>query len=303
MFNKEVHNMKVNYKEIVYNLTLFLESIGVSSDVTAINFIVKYMISCGFFTNNEILTSSMLPKDVVDMELHYLKLCNTGMMLPYGFVSCRHIANFLWTIYSFLGYQNSQLFVYEPIVKSYVNFGDNDISDIQVQKNIDSILGKLDLFSLSDFQIQKIIDGIEYEISYQKAAPAEIGCGNHTINIVLDKQNKLHLLDSTADRVATKTSQFDILYMHIDEVRHVWEFVIPYFNNNYRYARWKFKNAISLLERYDTVPVDEEFEKMREIEKECERLMSEFRKFKQDNSRYYNSISGSVMKLVRSLDK
>lgn len=303
MFNKEVHNMKVNYKEIIYNLTIFLESIGISSDVTFIDFIVKYMISCGFFTNNEILTSSMLPKDIVAMELHYLKLYNTGMMLPYGFVSCRHVANFLYAIYSFLGYQNSQLFLYEPIVKPVVTFGDNDIPDIQVQKNIDSILGRLDLFSLNDFQIQKIIDEVKYEITYQKAVPFVIIAGNHTINIVLDKQNKLHLFDSTADRVASKTPDFDILYMYTDEVKHVWEFVVPYFNNNYRYTRWKFKNAISLLEHYDPVPVDEEFKKMRECEKECDRLMPEFIKFQQDNGKYYDSISNSVMKLVRSLDK
>lgn len=303
MFNRDIHNMKVNYKEIIYNLAIFLESTGVSSDATAINMIVKYMMSCGFFTNNELLPSSKLSKDVVDMELHYLRLDNMGMMVPYGFVSCRHIANFLYTLYSFLGYQNSQLFVYEPIVKSYVDFGDNDIPGVQVQKNIDSILGKLDLFSLSDFQIQEIIDGVRYEITYQKINPAGITGGNHTINIVLDKQNELHLFDSTFDRVASKTSDLNILYMHEDEVRHIWQFVIPYFNNSFRYTRRKFKNAISLLERYDTASIDEEFRKMREYEKECERLIPEFRKFHQDNGRYYDNISSSVMRLVRSLDK
>ena len=57
----------------------------------------------------------------------------------------------------------SQLFVYEPIVYSYVYFGNNDIPGIQAQKNIDSILEKLDLFSSSDFQIQEIIDRVRYD--------------------------------------------------------------------------------------------------------------------------------------------
>ena len=72
-------------------------------------------------------------------------------------------------------------------------------------------------------------------ITYQKANHAGITGGNHMINIVLDKQNELHLFDSTFDRVASKTSNSNILYMHEDVVRHICQFVRPYFNNSYRY--------------------------------------------------------------------
>jgi len=98
--NEELQYIELIYNEIINNAALFFTKLGLKDDIVGINVLVKYMIKNGYLTNNQVLNGSdKLSTD--RLENTFFRLDNAGLLVPYGCSVCRHIANFLFSLYNF----------------------------------------------------------------------------------------------------------------------------------------------------------------------------------------------------------
>lgn len=300
---KELKDMQEIYNQIIQNMKVFLQKIGVSSDVVGINVIVKYMINGGYLTNNAVLTDNVSYfSKIALMEEEYISLSETGVLVPYGCSACRHIANFMYAIYGSLGYQSSQLFVYAPDI-NIKNNPPKGMNNKQIAKVLESLLNELDFDVEYGFETIITREGIEFSIECSGTGQNLLDDSNHTINIVVDRAKKLHIFDSTSNSVGTKSDKSDIIKMYLDDNFYIPQYIKDHFNFDYDATYFEFANALSFLKHYPTAEIEEDFRKIREYEQECFGRISDFKQFKAQNSKYYDEISGGVQKLVRKLNE
>lgn len=301
-YTKEIELIKSYYEEIIYNMSRYLESIGVASDVVGINIIVKYMIQQGFLTNNILIVNGNYFSKIALIEENFISLSESGLLVSYGCSTCRHIANFMYVLYSFLKYQNSQVFVYSPTINIEYK-ATNDMEKKQIGEVLESLLSELYFDTEHDFETIITRNGIEFSIKYSGVSPDILVRGNHTINIIVDREKSLHIFDSTLNRVGVKSNRSDVIKMYLDNNFYIPQYIKDYFNYNYETTKLEFIDALSLLRYYQTPDIDEEFRRIKEYEQECLGRISEFERFKAQNSEYYDKISGEVRKLVRTLNE
>jgi len=299
---KELLYMQSIYEEIIHNLNLFLEKIGLSSDVVGINVIVKYMIQNGYLTNRE-LTRGLYSNGCY-VEEKFIQLENSGLLVPYGCAVCRHIANFLYALYNSMGFENYQLLVYEP---SYECVSDSD------QLSLDILQGAVryafihyGLEKSEGYEVPIIHKGIDFSFKYMEPNPDALIYGNHTLNVILDKNCHTHILDSTRNYIAGPSGNPDCLYLY----HFVYEKLSYYTYLFLRYSECSRDNinpfsyeAFCLLNMYPYASLKEDFKKIREFEVYAQERKQDFEEFKRSNARNYERITESVLKLVRSLEK
>jgi len=299
---KELLYMQSIYEEIIHNLNLLLEKIGLSSDVVGINVIVKYMIKNGYLTNRGLTTGLMKGKKLVEQIL--FSLDNVGILVPYGCSVCRHIANFLYALYNSMGFENYQLLVYEH---SYECVSDSD------QLSLDILQGAVryafihyGLEKSEGYEVPIIHKGIDFSFKYMEPNPDALIYGNHTLNVILDKNCHTHILDSTRNYIAGPSGNRNCLYFY----HFVYEKLSYYTYLFLRYSECSMDStnpfsyeAFCLLDMYPNASLKEDFKKMREFESYAHEREQDFNEFKRNNARNYERVTRSVLKLVRSLEK
>jgi len=303
LFYEELLKMEMAYNEIINNMAYFLNRLEVSLDVIGINVIVKYMINQGYLTNNPVLNhSDKLPTDLVENNL--FRFDNAGLLVPYGCSICRHIANFLFSLYSFLGYGNSELFIYRPDLSViYSTKEGENVSFSDVQNELNKLLEPYDLTSDCDFETMLTRGNITFLISYKGCDELASTFGNHVINIVIDRNGNAHLFDSINGFVGDKSELSGTINMYQGSDIYLKWFIRDYYNQSFQDSREKFKNANFLLGSFPIASYKTDLSIMMEYEKDCGQLGREFLQFKKQNSDYYDEISGGVKKLVRILNE
>ncbi len=303
LFYEELLKMEMAYNEIINNMAYFLNRLEVSLDVIGINVIVKYMINQGYLTNNPVLNhSDKLPTDLVENNL--FRFDNAGLLVPYGCSICRHIANFLFSLYSFLGYGNSELFIYRPDLSViYSTKEGENVSFSDVQNELNKLLEPYDLTSDCDFETMLTRGNITFLISYKGCDELTSTFGNHVINIVIDRNSNAHLFDSINGFVGDKSELSGTINMYQGSDIYLKWFIRDYYNQSFQDSREKFKNANFLLGSFPIASYKTDLSIMMEYEKDCGKLGREFLQFKKQNSDYYDEISGGVKKLVRILNE
>lgn len=293
--------MESMYNEIIFNMAYFLDRLGISSDVVGINVIVKYMIQHGYLTNNQVLNQSdHLPTD--DIENIFFRFDNAGLLVPYGLSICRHIANFLYSLYTFLGYGNSEIFIYRPNISVNYSVKDGEtVSFLDVQNELDKLLEPYDLTSDYDFETMLTRGNITFLISYKGCDELTSTFGNHVVNIVIDRNGMAHLFDSINNFAGVKSEVSGTINMYQGSDIYLKWFIRDYYNQSFQDSREKFRNANFLLDSFPFASYKTDLSIIRKYEEFCLKLGTEFQQFKTQNSEYYDKISGGVQKLVRTL--
>lgn len=299
--NEELQYIELIYNEIINNAALFLSKLGLKDDIVGINVLVKYMIQNGYLTNNQVLGGSdKLSTD--ELENTFFRLDNAGLLVPYGCSICRHIANFLFSLYNFLGFGNSELFVYRPLINvDFNSLYDMPLQDIQ--KVLDSLLCDYDLEGEYDFETIITRDDITFDIAYTGADEISKIFGNHALNLVLDRKGQMHLFDSTSNLVGVKDDNERVIKMYQSKDFFLKWFVRDFYNSHYEETHGKFNNALWLLENFSASSVQSDMREIKMYEEECLKLVAEFERFKIENRDNYDGVSRSVAKLIRSLEK
>ena len=193
----EVKEIVKIYNDIVNELCDLFMTLGIQNNPVATYETFRYM-----YTNNYLSSSkykSIVPDYIQTIEqkaIIPLDIC--GCILPVGYGICRHTTDFLRYIYTYLGYDNSQLFVYSP--KLYIDILHEGISltKEEAQKYIDEAIACIDLCSKQSIYFEKQFGPIRVVIdytSYTKKSPNLPA--NHTMNIVMDREkNLVHILDT-----------------------------------------------------------------------------------------------------------
>ena len=301
LFYEELLYIELIYNEVISNMALFLSKLGLSSDETRINVIIKYMIQNGYLTNNQVLCgSNYLSTD--KMENQFFRLDNAGLLVPYGSSICRHIANFLFSVYSFLGYRSSQLFVYCPSIS--VDFSaSKNISFEKIQNVLNSLLADYDLEGEYDFETIITRDDITFDIAYQGIDDVSRLYGNHVLNLVVDRKGQIHLFDSIKNFVGTKDDDKRVIKMYQGSDFYLKWYLRDLYYSSFEDTHGKFNNAMWLFDSFPVADLKSDMRKIRMYEQECLKLIPEFEQFKRENGENYDGIAHSVDKLIRSLEK
>ncbi len=299
--NEELQYIELIYNEIINNAALFFTKLGLKDDIVGINVLVKYMIKNGYLTNNQVLNGSdKLSTD--RLENTFFRLDNAGLLVPYGCSVCRHIANFLFSLYNFLGFGNSELFVYMPRINVNINLP-YDMPSQEIQKVLDSLLDDYDLERKYDFETIITRDGITFDIAYTGDDELFKIYGNHVLNLVLDRKGQMHLFDSTSNFVGVKDDNERTIKMYQGNGLYFKWSVRDFFNSHYEETHGKFNNALWLFDNFPASSVQSDMREIMMYEKECLKLGPEFERFKRENQDNYDGVSRSVAKLARSLEK
>lgn len=299
--NEELQYIEFTYNKIINNVALFLSKLGLKEDIVGINVLVKYMIKNGYLNNNQVLESSYcLP--TAKLMYNFFRLDNAGLLVPYGCSLCRHIANFLFSLYNFLGFGNSEIFVYEPLIKVNIK-SPYDISSQNIPKVLDNLLSSYDLEGEDDFETIITRDGITFDIAYTGVDEERKIYGNHVLNLVLDRNGQMHLFDSTRNFVGVKDDNERTIKMYQDNDFFLKWFVRDFFNSHFNETHGKFSNALWLFDNFPASSVQSDMREIKMYEKECLKLVPEFERFKRENQVNYYSVTQSVARLARRLEK
>lgn len=296
--DKDLILINVIYKHIINNLTEFFTHIGISNDINGIYAFTKHMINNEYLSLGKIYTSKTIPKELIDIENNYFGFDKVGLLLPLGCGTCRHRANFLYSIYSNLGYKNSETFTYVPNISTQFKVKDDDYSIEEIQKIINTIEEILiNLNGKDDITIEETINEIKFKAEYIGASDLDIKIGNHVVNIILDKHNILHILDSMRDAVITKDKDNTTLYSYDQYGLYNRQYVKT--SNSQDYKR-TFLKGINLLQKYPTTEnIKSELEEIKTLENICKKYQKEFIKFYENNLRYYEMIYKNTYNLIR----
>ncbi len=250
----------------------------------------------GFLSNNGAYNDSdIFPEELINLELaEYIPMDITGIMLLYGYGVCRHTTDFLAHIYQNLGYDSSQLFTYHPNLSIRVdNYGKKYFMNSEFQKYIDEAIGDLDLFSREDSHFAKIFGNGDIVVRVD-SQPERRSFINHTMNIVLDKKEKVHILDTRYHCVGQKQDNNKIRLdyqglTHTDFVQSA-----PPFDT---YYGTDYSKGVELL-KYETDIGADSLTSILYSEL-CKKNISYFEEFQLKNQKNYNKIANNINRLVK----
>lgn len=286
----EINHLNEIYQQILHNVVRFLEKIEVTNDIREIYVFLKYMITNSYLSKNEITNADIL-RDIQNLEDIYLRLDNCGSLIFFGCNKCRHIADFYRRIYTILGFENSQLFLYIPHLKIQLSSNNSKNDLVGKEDNINKLISSLNLKSLSGFNLEKTIDNLKLNIIYKQANPKELRFGNHTVNIILDKQGKTHIYDIQYP-FYTKDNQ-DIFHFFYTENLYLPAYLISEtFYNIYL-------KGITLLENYPNINKQEETTALLKLSEICQSYTKEFNSFYHKNLKNYKEANSCIKRMLK----
>lgn len=282
------------YEEVVHKLCELFTKLKIDKDPVKVYETFLYMFRNGYLSSNGTY-SAVLPEDIENLELNgFIPMDITGLILLYGCGCCRHTTDFLSHIFHSLRFEEAQLFTYHPGLSINVDcYTEKLIIYSEIQKYIDETIVDLDLFSKEEIHFTKDYGDIVVHVDY---LPEKVSNLNHTMNIVLDNNERAHILDTRYHCVGERINQDSIRLSyqglnHIDFIQRDIRFH-TYYGTNYN-------RGIGLL-NYDT-NIGMDMLTCSLGEKFCEDNIKEFEKFQQKNKKSYDKVTDNINMLVKKL--
>lgn len=286
------------YEEVVRNLCVLYKELGIDSDPVNVWETFIFMYKNGFLSDCKKFLNT-IPKVYVDFEYEYNWMDVEGIMLLAGCGVCRNIADFLTHIYQNLGYFSSQLFTYSPELKMRV-ICEKLMINSEIQKYIDEVLIDLDLFAKERFHLKKNFGNVIVYVDY---FPSDaLFLLNHTINIVLDRDNLVHIIDAQANSVGEKIDDNTVKLNNVvcwgysqknfiqDNVKFN-----TYYDNDFQYYR-----GISLFNEDKADVMRDTLESIR-LGANAGKNICRYEEFYLENKKYYSEVTKNINRLVKKL--
>lgn len=281
------------YEDVIQKLAELIYKLGINKDPVKIYETFVYMFRYGYLSYNGI-SCDVIPKRYINLE-RYIEMDIMGLILLCGFGVCRHQTNFLYHLYQVLGYDSSQIFTYHPDLEIKVDINDNKFrTNSTIQEYIDQALIGLDLFSREEIHSTEYFGSIEISVDYQPQKPPYLA--NHTINVVIDKNDILHILDTARHCIGEQIDK-DTLRLNNKGLTHL-EFIHrdvsfdSYYSTNYY-------RGLGLLEHETNIGYDMLTSTL--YEEECKEYIKLYEKFQADNKKNYTKVVDTVYKLMQVL--
>ncbi len=285
-----IENNKI-YKEIINNIADLFKKIGIDNDPVKIYETFIYMYRNGYLSVKKNFDDET-KKSFNELESEDLIAINkVGILIFLGAAVCRHKANFLNLIYQNLGYDSSQIYTYHPRLNIQYNFKNKLLTGYELQPYIEDASKEIDLFGDEDKNIVKKYGDLILYLEYKPLKKNNFARINHTMNIVLDKNNTVHILDSSFHAIGEKVDndviQFDSFgFIHKDFIKKEVNDI-------------NTKNSLELL-KYKANKISDIINSVTYSEI-CKDYTSEYEDFYQGNKKNYEKISKNVLRLVRKI--
>lgn len=285
-----IENNKI-YKEIINNIADLFKKIGIDNDPVKIYETFIYMYRNGYLSVKKNFDDET-KKSFNELESEDLIAINkVGILIFLGAAVCRHKANFLNLIYQNLGYDSSQIYTYHPRLNIQYNFKNKLLTGYELQPYIEDASKEIDLFGDEYKNIVKKYGDLILYLEYKPLKKSNFARINHTMNIVLDKNNTVHILDSSFHAIGEKVDndviQFDSFgFIHKDFIKKEVNDI-------------NTKNSLELL-KYKANRISDIINSVTYSEI-CKDYTSEYEDFYQGNKKNYEKISKNVLRLVRKI--
>lgn len=263
------------YEEVIFDLGLFISSLGIKDDPIKVAETFYYMYSNGYLSAYKHF-EKIYPNSFQKLNDDYMTMDIMGSIIIAGYGVCRHVADFLNHLLSNLGYISSQLFMYDPRLQAVINKPKNttNFTYYQLQEYIDKALKGFNLFSLDETAFEKRYDGFTVEAKYYPPLSLnESNLINHTINIVLSKISAhqfiydahTYIYDAHTHKIGKIIGDSCIKLFEIDRPGVTYKqfarfsFDFPtYYKNQYANP---YILGSTLFHDYDTMPIEETLER------------------------------------------
>lgn len=283
------------YEEIVDRLCRLFIKLGIENNPVKIYETFIYMYTNGYLSYNSKFLEDV-PSRYINLELNgYIKADIVGMMVMCGFGVCRHTSDFLYHIYSRLGYQCSQLFTYHPLLHIEVdNKSDKFLTNYEAQQYVDDATKDFDLFSKEERHYDRIYGKIVVHVNY--VPETNMRLLNHTMNIVVDKDGIVHILDTRYHCVGEKIDK-DILRMNYQGLMHK-DFIQSdvFFHT---YYGTDYTAGLELLNYNGNI--DKDVLNSILYGNSCQKEDKAYEEFQKENMREYNRVADNIHRLIKRI--
>lgn len=286
--NRLIKENKEIYKDIIKSLAKLCENIEISENPFDIFNTFNYMCLNGYLSFDKNYSFN-ITKGIFKLDdLGYIPIDFEGMVLLSGYGVCRHTTDFLRHLFCKLGYNSSQIFVYNPLLKINVINPRIDFTKEDLNKYLDNIYKNINLFSKRKEK---------YLLNYNKATVEVIylpsdAMVNHTMNIIKDKSSlKIHIFDTTYQAIGKKLKNNCIKlisknYYHLNYVEKI--------EIENKYCKTNYDKGLSLYKRYNT---ENDYES--KLDKDLLKIVSE--DFYQCNKDKYYTVYENQKRLIKKL--
>lgn len=268
------------YTEVVQNFCDFMRDLEIEDNPIKIFTAYVYMLERGFLSYQHQFSSELSPAFTWLDRNEYIPMDMEGSVILGKYGVCRHTADFLNYVYSSLGYQSSQLFVYRPRFECFrLNLGKGS-QPSQFQEMVEQIFSQYDSYIPQEDIADKI---------------------NHTVNVVRSKNKKcIHILDSSSVGVGEKDTFHRLLFQDFIGISHVDQYATnisfdTYFHSNYHLAK-------TLIRSYPTNQ-EQDFSSMVEFYHQCSNYLMDLEWFYMANKGLYQEVSENYQKVYRRESK